>query len=132
MTLPEPLVVVIAEDEVLLRMLAVDVLTEEGFIAIEAGHATAALDICRTRADEIDVLFTDIRMPGPINGLELAHRVRDRWPWISVVVTSGNILVGTKELPEGACFLAKPYDMHRVVNLLRELSDLNERKCVTH
>jgi two-component system, response regulator PdtaR len=116
-----PLVVVVAEDEMLLRMIAVEALTEEGFIAIEAGHATAALDVCKSRANEIDVLFTDIRMPGSMDGLELAHRVRERWPQISVVIASGNVYVGADELPEGACFLPKPYDMRRVVHVIREL-----------
>jgi two-component system, response regulator PdtaR len=116
-----PLVVVVAEDEALLRMLAVDALCEEGFLTIEAGHATAALDICKSRSDEVDVLFTDIRMPGSMDGLELAHRVRERWPWISVVIASGNLFVNPKELPAGARFLPKPYDMQRVVDLIHEL-----------
>ena len=90
-------------------------------MTIEAEHATAALDICKLRADEVDVLFTDIRMPGPMNGLELAHRVRERWPWISVVIVSGNFFGTADELPEGARFLPKPYDMQRVVDLIHEL-----------
>jgi two-component system, response regulator PdtaR len=92
-----------------------------GLVAIEAGHATAALDICRLRADEVDVLFTDIRMPGPMDGLELAHHVRERWPKISVVIASGNRFVSADELQAGARFLAKPYDMQRVVDLIQEL-----------
>src|ERR1700710_986255 len=102
------MVVVVAEDEVLLRMHAVEALNEEGFVGIEAGHAPAALDIGKSRADEIDVLFTDIRMPGSMDGLELAHRVRERWPRISVVIVSGNLFVNADELPAGARFLPKP------------------------
>jgi DNA-binding NtrC family response regulator len=116
-----PMVVVVAEDEELLRTLAVEALSEKGFVAVEAGHATAALDICKSRAEEIDVLFTDIRMPGSMDGLELAHRVRERWPGISVVIASGNIFVSADELPAGARFLPKPYDMQRVVDLIHEL-----------
>jgi two-component system, response regulator PdtaR len=96
-------------------------LSETGLVAIEAGHATAALDICRSRADEVDVLFTDIRMPGSMDGLELAHRVRERWPRISVVIASGNRFVSADALPAGARFLAKPYDMQRIVDLIQEL-----------
>jgi two-component system, response regulator PdtaR len=118
---PRPIVVVVAEDEMLLRMIAVEALTEEGFIAIEAGHATAALEVCKSRANEIDVLFTDIRMPGSMDGLELAHRVRERWPQISVVIASGNLFVPADELPAGASFLPKPYDMRRVVHVIREM-----------
>jgi two-component system, response regulator PdtaR len=120
-TVVRPLVVVVAEDEMLLRMVAVDALSEEGFLTLEAGHATAALDICKSRSDEVDVLFTDIRMPGSMDGLELAHRVRARWPWISVLIASGNLFVNAKELPDGARFLTKPYDMQRVVDLIHEL-----------
>src|SRR5213078_4635470 len=112
-----PIVVVVAEDEPLLRMLAVEALSESGLVAIEAGHASAALDICKSRADEIDVLFTDVRMPGSMDGLELAHRVHERWPGISVVIVSGNLYVGRGELPDGARFLTKPYDLQRVVDL---------------
>ena len=116
-----PIVVVVAEDEDLLRRLAVNALSKEGFVAIEAGHATAALDICKSRADEVDVLFTDIRMPGSMDGLELAHRVRERWPWIAVLIASGNVFVSADELPAGARFLPKPYRMQRVVELIHEL-----------
>jgi len=117
----QPMVVVVAEDEALLRMVAVDALSEQGFVALEADRATAALDICESRAEEVDVLFTDIRMPGSMDGLELAHRVRERWPWISVVIASGNLLACADALPSGARFLPKPYDMQRVVDLIQEL-----------
>jgi CheY-like chemotaxis protein len=116
-----PLNVVVAEDEPLLRMLVVEVMDDRGFIVREAEHAAAALAICKAQADEIDVLFTDVRMPGSMDGVELAHRVRENWPWISVVITSGNISASHKELPEGARFVPKPYDMHHVVELMREL-----------
>jgi len=115
------IVVLVAEDEPMLRMFAVDALTEEGLVGLEAGHAVAAFDICKARADEVDVLFTDIRMPGPMDGLELARRVRVRWPWISVVVASGDLFEDSHELPAGARFLPKPYDMRRVIGLIREL-----------
>lgn len=116
-----PIVVVAAEDEMLLRMVAVEALTDEAFIAIEVGHATAALDVCNSRANEIDVLFTNIRMPGSRDGLRLAHRVRGRWPQISVVIASGNLCVPPEELPEGAWFPPKPYDMRYLVHVIREM-----------
>jgi DNA-binding NtrC family response regulator len=116
-----PVVVVITEDEALLRTVAAEVLNDEGFTTIEAEDAAVALKICELRADEIDVLFTDIRMPGRMNGLELAHRVRERWPWISVIIVSGNSGVHRDELPEGTRFLPKPYDMRRVVDLIGAL-----------
>ena len=116
-----PLVVVIADDEALLRTVAVDALEDEGFLTFEAENALAALDICKSRPEAIDVLFTDIRMPGPIDGLELAHRVRERWSWIATIIASGNIFVGRDELPEGARFLPKPYDIQRIVDMIRQM-----------
>jgi two-component system, response regulator PdtaR len=118
-----PMVVLVAEDEPLLRVMAVDALAEEGFGTLEAGNAAEALAACKAHPDAVDVLFTDIRMPGSMDGLELAHRVRERWPSISVLITSGNIFLSLKELPDGAKFLPKPYDMRQVVRLLRELVD---------
>jgi two-component system, response regulator PdtaR len=119
-----PLVAVIAEDESLLRALAVEVLEDEGFTTFAAENALAALDICNARPEAIDVLFTDIRMPGPIDGLQLAHRVRERWPWIGIIVASGNIFVGRDQLPEGARFLPKPYDLRRIVDVIRQMHGL--------
>jgi two-component system, response regulator PdtaR len=112
-----PLVAVIAEDEPLVRTLAADVLTEEGFVTIEAGTAAAALTVCKAQPEAIDALFTDIRMPGAMNGLDLAHTVHERWPWISVLIASGNIFLNPKGLPDGAKFLPKPYDMRQVVRI---------------
>jgi FixJ family two-component response regulator len=80
-----------------------------------------ALKICKAKPEAIDVLFTDIRMPGSMDGLELAHKVHERWPWIVILVTSGNIFLGREELPEGATFFAKPYDMRNIIGVLRDL-----------
>jgi DNA-binding NtrC family response regulator len=114
-----PAVVIVTEDEALLRAVAVALLNDEGFVTIEAEHAAAALKICELRAQETDVLFTDVRMPGAMNGLELARRVRERWPWILVIIVSGHL--GLDELPEGARFLSKPYDMRRVADIISAL-----------
>ena len=118
-----PLVAVIAEDEPLLRTLAVEALEDEGFTTLAAENALAALDLCKARPEAIDVLFTDIRMPGPMDGLQLAHRVRERWPWIAIIVVSGNIFVSRHELPDGARFLPKPYDLHRIADTIREMRE---------
>jgi CheY-like chemotaxis protein len=116
-----PLVIVIADDEALLRTVAVDALEDEGFMTFEAENAVAALDICKSCPEAIDVLFTDIRMPGPIDGLELAHRVRQRWPWIATIIVSGNIFVGRDQLPGGSRFLPKPYDIQQIVDMIRQM-----------
>jgi CheY-like chemotaxis protein len=119
-----PPVVVIADDEVLLRTLAVEVLEDEGFIAVEAENARAALAICKARPEAIDVLFTDIRMPGSMDGLELAHRVRERWPRVAIIIASGNVFVGRDQLPDGARFVPKPYDLHRIADIIRQMRGL--------
>jgi CheY-like chemotaxis protein len=118
-TSDRPLVVVIADDEDLLRQVAREALEDEGFITFTAENAIAALEICRSQAEAVDVLFTDIRMPGRMDGLELAHRVRERWPWILIIITSGNVFVGRDQLPEGAYFERKPYDVHQIADHIR-------------
>ena len=81
-------VVLVVEDDPLLRMLAVEVVEEAGFIAIEARDADEAVILLESRTD-IALLFTDINMPGSMDGLKLAHAVRDRWPPIKILVVSG-------------------------------------------
>ena len=119
-----PVVVVVAEDETLVRELAADALRDEGWVVIEAGHASAALAICKARTVGIDVLFTDVRMPGAMDGVELARCVHERWPGISIVIASGNLVVPAHDLPEGTRLLSKPYDLRHVVDLIRELRGL--------
>lgn len=83
-------VVLVVEDEPILRMLAVDVVEEAGFEAIDAPDADAAMSLLESRAD-IRLVFTDIDMPGSMNGLGLAARIHDRWPLIALIVTSGKV-----------------------------------------
>jgi CheY-like chemotaxis protein len=119
------LVVLIAEDEVLLRTIAVEVLEDEGFTTLEAENGLTALEICKSCPEAIDVLFTDIRMPGSMDGLDLAHRVRERWPWIAIIIASGNIFLSRDQLPDGARFQPKPYDMRRIVDFIRQTCSLH-------
>jgi CheY-like chemotaxis protein len=116
-----PKIVVVAEDETLIRMLAVDVLIDAGFAVIEAGHADDALAILNSQATDIHVLFTDIHMPGSMDGLELAHHTRRHWPWIALLVASGKGKPSFAELPPGSRFLSKPYEPSHVVAHVREL-----------
>lgn len=99
----KPPVVLVVEDEPLLRMLAVEVVEEAGFIAIEAGDADEAVVLLESRTD-ITLLFTDINMPGSMDGLKLAHAVRDRWPPIKILVVSGKQQLQSSELPLNSCF----------------------------
>ena len=115
-----PPVVLVVEDEPLLRMLAVDVVEEAGFIAIEAGDADEAVILLESRTD-ITLLFTDINMPGSMDGLKLAHAVRDRWPPIKILVVSGKQQFQSVDLPSNSCFVGKPYQASALVEELRSL-----------
>jgi CheY-like chemotaxis protein len=114
-------VVLIVEDEFLLRMDAVDMIAGAGFEVIEAANADQAIEILESRRD-ITVVFTDIQMPGSMDGLKLARAVRGRWPPIKIVATSGLANVGEPDLPDGGRFLPKPYSTDQVTGVLRELT----------
>jgi two-component system, response regulator PdtaR len=116
-----PTVVLIVEDDPLQRMLVADFVEEAGFVAIEAGNADEAIALLESRPD-IALLFTDIDMPGSMNGLKLAHAARDRWPPIKILVVSGHVRLRPSELPSDSCFLAKPYMTAIAVEQLRALT----------
>jgi CheY-like chemotaxis protein len=114
-------VVLIVEDEFLLRMDAVDMIAGAGFEVVEAANADQAIEILESRRD-IAVVFTDIQMPGSMDGLKLARAIRGRWPPIKIVVTSGYANVGEPDLPAGGRFLSKPYSPLQVTGVLRDLT----------
>ena len=111
--------ILIVEDEPLVRLCAVDAVAAAGFEVIEAASADEAIQILERRSDILAV-FTDIQMPGSMDGLKLAHAVRNRWPPIKLIVTSGRELVTEHDLPEGGRFFAKPYDPTEICRALRE------------
>lgn len=113
-------VVLIVEDDPLLRMLAVEVVEEAGFVTLEAGNADEAVALLESHLD-ISLLFTDIDMPGSRDGLKLAHAVHDRWPLIKILIVSGKVRVQSIELPSNSCFVGKPY---RTAALVAELHSL--------
>jgi two-component system, response regulator PdtaR len=114
------LAILIVEDEFLLRMDSAEVIENAGFQVFQAGNADEAIAILTTRPS-INVVFTDIQMPGSMDGLKLARLVRDRWPPIKIVATSGLVRVEDHDLPAGSVFLPKPYRGDEVVSALREL-----------
>jgi CheY-like chemotaxis protein len=116
-------IVIVAEDEAVIRMVTVDVLSDAGFCVLEAAHAAEALSHLQLRANEIHGLFTDVDMPGEMNGLDLAHHVSATWPWVVLLVTSGKPAPATHRLPAGSRFLPKPYDFNHVVQHVREMID---------
>jgi CheY-like chemotaxis protein len=111
-----PLKVLIVEDEALVRMIAAESLVDAGFVVVEAATADEALATLTLEAAEVDLLFSDIQMPGRIDGLELATIVHDRWPWIAVMLASGALMPLRSEMPQDTRFIPKPYEMGYLVD----------------
>jgi two-component system, response regulator PdtaR len=120
--MPDQILVLVAEDEELVRVVIVEALEDEGFKVIEAEHAEAALGVLQTDATRIHALFTDIHMPGHMDGLALAHHTAKNWPKIALLVTSARPLPHQRSLPEKGRFLAKPYQHTHVIRHIRELA----------
>jgi CheY-like chemotaxis protein len=114
-------VVLVVEDDFLIRMHAVEMIEDTGFDVIEAADADEAITILGARSD-ITVVFTDIQIPGSMDGLKLAAAIRDRWPPIKIVATSGMVDVRSVDLPPGGRFLSKPYSPSQIAATLRELT----------
>jgi CheY-like chemotaxis protein len=117
------IVVVVAEDEPLIRLAIVEFLVDEGFQVREAVHAEDAIAILGIEARDVHVLFTDVQMPGEMDGLGLGHHVKHHWPWIGILVTSAHATLTEKDLPSRARFLPKPYQHHHVARHIRELAN---------
>jgi CheY-like chemotaxis protein len=113
-------VVLIVEDEFLVRMGTRDAVETAGFDVLEAGDADEAIALLTARND-ISLIFTDVHMPGSMDGLKLAHFVRDRWPPVKIVATSGRARISDSDLPEGGRFLPKPYSAVEITATFREL-----------
>ena len=116
-----PKIVIVAEDEVLVRMLAADTLAEAGFSVVEVATAAQAVAALQEHVGKVAVLFTDVHMPGGVTGLELARLVRRRWPHVAILVTSGQHKPGDGELPAGGLFITKPYRAERVLAHIQAL-----------
>jgi CheY-like chemotaxis protein len=116
----EKTVILVVEDEVIIRMGAVQMLEDAGFEVVEASNAHEAVGLLENRND-IRAVFTDINMPGTLDGLRLARMIRDRWPPIHLVVTSGLLSPNDSDLPLGGRFIRKPYDTAQVIAMIRDL-----------
>jgi two-component system, response regulator PdtaR len=115
-----PPVVLIVEDEPLVRMLAADVFYEKGLDVLEAPHADGALALLKDNTD-IDVLFTDINMPGALNGVDLAWEVHRRWPNVALMITSARQSAAIDDMPSTAMFVPKPYDLEKIAIQIADL-----------
>jgi two-component system, response regulator PdtaR len=117
-------IVLIVEDEFLIRMDAIDVIRSGGFEVIEARDADEAIEILEQRS-EITVVFTDVQMPGSMDGLKLAAAIRGRWPPIKIIATSGMAEVSVNDLPDGSQFLRKPYSAEEIIGALRDATKVS-------
>jgi two-component sensor histidine kinase/CheY-like chemotaxis protein len=112
--------VLVVEDEMLLRMRAVDIVEDAGFCPVEAVNADEAISILESRSD-ISLLFTDIQMPGSIDGLKLAHAVHDRWPSIKIILVSGHLNPTDAERPAESRFFGKPLGVEQMIGELQAM-----------
>ncbi|MBG1233911.1 response regulator [Aestuariivirga litoralis] len=112
--------VLVVEDEALILWDIAEELRSAGFVVYEASHADAAIALLERHAN-IMAVFTDVNMPGSMDGMKLSHFVKDRWPPVKLVVTSGINRFKDLELPLGSVFLPKPYSPHKVISTLRAL-----------
>ena len=105
--------VLVVDDEAFIRIYLADLLSERGFAVLEAADAGEAIAMME-RHPEIEIVVTDIQMPGSMDGLRLSHFIRDRWPPTTLIVTSGKAMVDVENLPADASFLPKPIDTRRL------------------
>jgi CheY-like chemotaxis protein len=109
-----PAVVLVVEDEMLLRMRAVDMVEDAGFTPVAAMDADEAVAILESRSD-IALLFTDIQMPGSMDGLGLAHAVHERWPPIKIILVSGQLCPAKVDIPADSRFFGKPLEAREMI-----------------
>jgi len=114
-------VVLLVEDELLVRMAAAEDLQDAGFHVMEAANADVALAVLETCSRDVQVLFTDIDMPGSMNGLDLAESVQQRWPHISLLISSAYHKPLPEQIPDEGRFVPKPYSSEDVVRCIREM-----------
>jgi len=118
---PSKIVVLIVEDEPLLRMNAVDMVEDAGFEAVDAANAEQAMQVLERR-DDISIIFSDIDMPPGIDGMKLVAIVRDRWPPIEIILVSGQLVSDEVDLPERGLFFSKPYRSGELIAAMTRLA----------
>jgi len=91
-----------------------------GYIALEAGSADEAIKILESRSD-IDLVFTDVQMPGTMDGIKLSHYIRERWPPVKLIVASSKQILEESALPQGSQFFSKPYNDHAIADAISRM-----------
>jgi CheY-like chemotaxis protein len=115
-----PAVILVVEDEMLLRMRAVDMVEDAGYSSVEAVDADEAVAILESRSD-IALVMTDIQMPGSMDGLKLAHTVHERWPPIRIILVSGQLKLSTAEIPADSRFFGKPLEAAEMIAQMQKM-----------
>lgn len=118
---PPVVVVLIVEDDPIIREVGAAVLADAGYVVVEVGDASDALKVLES-GRSIDLMVTDVHMPGALNGLELAHLVYHRWPAVGLLLCSGQCLPTAEQLPAGGRFLSKPYVENELLRHVQELA----------
>jgi two-component system, response regulator PdtaR len=116
-----PATILVVENEALVRLEVGDRLAGLGFIVLAASNADEAIALLDVHP-EIEVLFTDVTMPGSMDGVRLAHHVRGRWPPVKIIVASGRLDAALRELPSGSFFLRKPYAPEALADALAQMT----------
>ena len=123
MSLPQPLslsTVLVVEDDEILRTCTANVVADAGFTPVEAANADEAFAILENRS-VIALLFTDIQMPGSMDGLDLARTVHERWPAIKIILVSGRAELSERKRPVNSRFFQKPFAMKQMIEGLQEM-----------
>lgn len=118
-------VLLVVDDETLIRMNGVAILEDAGFKVLEAADADEAISVLE-HAPEVRLMFSDVDMPGSMNGVELATAVNQRWPKIRLLLTSGHHWLADATLPDHGRFIPKPYSSETVVGEVGELLRIDE------
>jgi two-component system, response regulator PdtaR len=111
--------ILVVDDEALIRMDVTYILEDAGYSVIEASSADEAITMLE-RFPGIDAVLTDINMPGTMDGLQLSHTIRARWPMIDLVITSGRFVAKAAHMPAGVHFVPKPYTPYEIVAAFHE------------
>ena len=124
---PAPVVILVIEDEPLQRLYLVDFIEQAGFTVVEACNAEEAIEILQARTD-IRIVFADLDMPRSVDGLKIAASIRDRWPPIEIILTSGRATPAADLIPARSRFVPKPYDERQVIRTIRDFAADNLRE----
>ena len=113
-------VVLVVEDHILLQMAALDLVESAGFEGVGASNADEAISILEVRQD-IKIVLTDVEMPGTMDGVRLAHFIRERWPPVHLIIVSGKAVLQESHMPTGTKFYSKPYEDETIIAELQRL-----------